>query len=187
MQWEVEMKFPVSELDELAGRLETLGAVFASPTCQVDQYYGHPARDFAETDEALRIRQTDQGVWITYKGPNLDSATKTRREIELRLGDEEPFDSVSGMLQALSFVPVATVTKSRREATLCYQSQQIKVALDEVEQLGQFVEFEVISNQDQFDSARTALLSLTGSLGLGNSERRSYLELLLASKTGGAV
>ena len=42
-------------------------------------------RDFAQTDEALRIRQVSGANQITYKGPKIDEATKTRREIEIPL------------------------------------------------------------------------------------------------------
>ena len=62
------------------------------PAEQVDTYFSHPARDFAATDEALRIRSIDQENFVTYKGPKLDATTKTRREIdglERKLGNEK--------------------------------------------------------------------------------------------------
>ena len=44
-----------------------------------------PCRDFAQTDEALRIRTVGDTSFVTYKGPKLDATTKTRRELELPL------------------------------------------------------------------------------------------------------
>ncbi len=85
MPYEVEMKFPAADLAELESRLAGLGATIAAPQSEVDVYFAHPARDFAKTDEALRIRRKGSLNFITYKGPKIDAATKTRREIELPL------------------------------------------------------------------------------------------------------
>ena len=82
MPIEVEQKFPVADRAALDRQLAALGFVPRDAELQVDQYFAHPARDFARTDEALRIRRVGQFNYITYKGPKLDATTKTRREIE---------------------------------------------------------------------------------------------------------
>ena len=87
MHIEVEQKFRATHSAELLARLERMGAVFAEPVVQVDLYFAHPARDFAQTDEALRIRRVGERNFVTYKGPKLDAMTKTRRELELPLAD----------------------------------------------------------------------------------------------------
>ena len=87
MSIEVEQKFAVDDHREIQRRLEQLGAHEAGGVEQVDRYFNHPARDFAQTDEALRLRRVGEANFVTYKGPKLDAATKTRREIELPLGD----------------------------------------------------------------------------------------------------
>lgn len=56
MKYEVEKKFPVDDLNEVVAKLEELSATFSEPVVQVDRYFAHPVRDFASTDEALRIR-----------------------------------------------------------------------------------------------------------------------------------
>ena len=48
-----------------------------------DIYLNHPARDFAETNEAFRIRRISDENRITYKGPRRSGPTKTREEIEI--------------------------------------------------------------------------------------------------------
>ncbi|HVJ68329.1 MAG TPA: hypothetical protein VM510_10115, partial [Caulifigura sp.] len=54
----------------------------------------------------------------------------------------------------------------------------ILVTIDEVTGLGLYAELEAQAEEAEFESVRDALLKLAGSLGLGASERRSYLELL---------
>ena len=180
MPIEVEQKFPISDPVAFQRRLATLVPVVGKTETQADSYYNHPARDFAKTDEALRIRRVGASNYFTYKGPKLDEATKTRREIEIAIGSGEPAAAEAGeMLEALGFVPVATVRKQRRHASVSWQGQEVLVALDKVEELGSFVELEIIATEGQLDKARDCLMSLAAHLGLANAERRSYLELLL--------
>lgn len=83
--YEVELKYPVADVAALEARLASLGASWHGVSEQVDRYFNHPSRDFAVTDEALRLRSTPAGVAVTWKGPRLDTTAKTRREIELPL------------------------------------------------------------------------------------------------------
>src|SRR4029079_17138635 len=85
VQFEVEQKHRVDDTGALTDRLAALGVAIGPPAVQVDQYFAHPCRDFASTDEALRIRTTGGASFVTYKGPKVDKTTKTRREIELPL------------------------------------------------------------------------------------------------------
>jgi adenylate cyclase class 2 len=181
MKYEVEQKFPVDDLADVQSRLIELGAAISPPQEEWDLYFVHPVRDFARTDEALRIRRKKDFYAITYKGPKIDQTTKTRREIELPLGDtaEVALQWVE-LLKALGFSPLAEVRKSRRKAWVKWDNRQVEVSLDRVEQLGAFVELELVVEPAELEAARAVVASLAERLGLRNSERRSYLELLLA-------
>lgn len=183
MPWEVEQKFPVADVALLEAKLAELGAAPGDPQTQVDRYFAHPARDFARTDEALRIRRVGNENFVTYKGPKVDAVTKTRREIELPLpGGDAGAHDFAELLAALGFRPVAEVRKRRRRALVSWRGRQVEVALDEVEGLGSFVELELESNDAGLAEARECIASLASRLGLAGSERRSYLELLLARR-----
>jgi adenylate cyclase class 2 len=211
MSYEVEMKFPVPDRAALESRLAALGATIAAPQSEVDVYFAHPARDFAKTDEALRIRRKgdcpnfrghrgeavvgENGTvpfdakgssnFITYKGPKIDAATKTRREIDLPLPPgEQAAQAWTDLIEALGFTPAGEVCKSRRKAQVDWQGRSVEVSLDEVDRLGAYVELELIAKADGLDAARANIISLAEALGLEGSERRSYLELLRA-KNGG--
>lgn len=183
MVFEVEQKFRVDRLDEIRCACETRGAMFAEPIGQVDCYFRHPARDFGQTDEAFRLRQVGERNWITYKGPKIDSTTKTRRELELPLPDGvETFNRFRELLVALGFTPVGEVRKRRRYAQMNWLGAPLTVVLDQVEGLPPHVEIETMSEEHELDAARDRIASLARELGLGSSERRSYLELLLNSR-----
>ena len=179
MRYEVEMKFRAGDMALLELRLAALEVEIAPPQPEVDVYFQHPARDFRQTDEALRIRRKGPRNFITYKGPKIDPATKTRREIDLPLPPgEESAGAWTGLIEALGFVAVGVVRKSRRKAHVPWQGRQVECSLDEVEGLGQFVELELIVESEGVETAKTCVASLAESLGLEGSERRSYLELL---------
>ncbi|MEN6452319.1 MAG: class IV adenylate cyclase [Thermoguttaceae bacterium] len=173
------MKFPVGEAAAFVARLGELGVAASEPCSEVDVYFAHPARDFARTDEALRLRRKGERFFITYKGPKVDPTTKTRREIEIPLeGDEARFHAWFALLGELGFTPAGEVKKRRRKAEIPWQGHAVEGLLDEVEGLGSYVELELIADADGLDTARQCLASLAQRLGLTGSERRSYLELL---------
>lgn len=183
MAFEVEQKFSVPHFDSLTDALKSLGGKLAAPRREVDQYYNHPARDFAVTDEALRLRTVGSESRITYKGPKIDRTTKTRREIELPLTGQT-VESWAELLKALGFRPVAEVRKHRRKAWIAWEGQRVEVSLDDVDEVGPFVELELMADASSLESARGCIASLAQRLGLEVSERRSYLELLLERRQG---
>jgi adenylate cyclase, class 2 len=176
---EIEQKFPLADVAALWERLAAEGVVFGPPVRQVDTYFAHPARDFRQTDEAFRLRQVGDDNRLTYKGPKLDSTTKTRREIEVPLapGTVQAADYQS-LLHALGFTVGGLVRKTRRTARVDVDGFSIEVAWDEVDRLGVFVELEIRADDEALPRAKEALAALARRWRLTASERRSYLELL---------
>jgi adenylate cyclase class 2 len=180
MIWEVEQKYRVADLASIRERLMALGATLGEPFEQADRYLNHPSRDFRLTDEALRLRQSGEAMFVTYKGPRIDLTTKTRQEIELPL----PFGPATiadftQLFEALGFRRVITVSKRRQPAELSWQGHAVQVALDDVAGVGTFVELEVVSDEAGLAGAKQAIQGLGSRLGLDQVERRSYLELFL--------
>jgi adenylate cyclase class 2 len=183
MPFEVEQKFKVPDLTAIAERLIALGAKPGEPQLQVDQYFNHPARDFGQTDEALRIRRVGENNYLTYKGPKLDATTKTRREIEAPIGvGESTAEQFAELLELLGFRRVAEVRKRRRHATLVRSDRTIEIVLDDVEHVGSFVELECVTDETHMEAAKEAIASLANELGLRENERKSYLEQLLGRR-----
>ncbi len=190
MTYEVELKFPLvyegvaCNVATLLAQLGQLGAERGSVVKQRDVYFAHPNRDFAETDEAFRLRTTGSQNCITYKGPIVDKQAKTRHEIEIPLGDgSQNAQQFGEMLELLSFHPAGTVAKQRTLFRLPWEDRTIEVVLDEVDGLGTFLEMEILAEEAARAAARDCLLRLAAHLGLENSIRQSYLCMLLRKPT----
>jgi adenylate cyclase class 2 len=178
--YEVELKFPLGAAEPLRSRLLALGAVARDREYHVDRYFHHPCRDFHQTDEALRIRVDGIGVSLTYKGPKIDEATKTRREQQVRFsGGETEAQKLADLLNALGFRQARTIRKHRDLFDLVWEGRRIEIALDNVADLGSFVELESCCSADDVAGTRESVQRLADLLGLVGSERKSYLELLL--------
>ena len=180
---EVEMKFPVADFAPLEGKLAAWGASQLKSRREEDHYFNAPDRDFAQTDEALRLRRVASTNSLTYKGPKLDPQTKTRTEIEVPLAPgQEALEAMSQLLANLGYHSVAVVQKIRRVFRTNKEGFDLEICLDEVTDVGRFVELEILAAEERLDEARRVLQAAAADLGLTASERRSYLELLLASR-----
>ncbi|MEM1873205.1 MAG: class IV adenylate cyclase [Acidilobaceae archaeon] len=167
---EVEAKYRVGceRFASIASTLESMGFENRGDSLEVDEYYQHPCRDFAATDEALRVRRRGDGaVELTYKGPRESSLNyKGRLELTARVADSE---QLSKVLEALGFKKAVVVVKQRR----VYEKSGVSVALDEVRGLGCFVEIE---------GGLESIESVAEKLGLKREDyvAETYAELLLA-------
>ena len=185
MSFEVEVKYRTTGHADLARRLTALGAVPGPEITQEDAYLSHPARDFARTNEALRLRRVGGSNRITYKGPRRDGPTKTREEIELPLGEgAESFERWLRLLTNLGFRPVAVIRKARQPFHLSHRGRPVEVVLDVAEGIGEFAEVEAIARDEaDLPAARSAVLDLAGVLGLTDVEPRSYLRMALEQRS----
>lgn len=178
--YEVELKLRADH-DDLREALAAHRADHVDSRTQTDTYYDAPHRDFAETDEALRIRhETPENgevvTKITYKGPLVESESKTREEHETVVDSEA---ALEGVLSGLGFEPAATVEKDRE----FYALEGYTISLDDVTGLGEFVEIEREATESEVEAVREGAVDLLGDLGLDASDqiRTSYLGLLLAA------
>ena len=104
--------------------------------------------------------------------------TKTRTKSKCPGGPDQ--GELAQILVCLKYRSSGIVEKQRRIFELSWRQFETEISLDSVSGLGEFVELEIVTDEGQVDAARNALLNLAGQLGLRQSERCSYLELLLA-------
>jgi len=128
-----------------------------SSTSQEDLYLDFDDCRLMLSDSVLRIRSSGDGVWITYKGPrHFEGGEKVREELEALVGSEEcqtilgklgisercpkDLERLLGVLNELGIKERVRVRKRRRELRI--NGMELRVYLDDVEHLGEFVEVE---------------------------------------------
>jgi len=74
---------------------------------------------------------------------------------------------------------VAVVRKRRTVYELKRDGFTLEFCIDTVEGVGDFAEIEIMAEQNDYERARDLLQKVAQELGLGSSERRSYLQMLL--------
>jgi len=166
---ELEMKAKIDRYSQ--GRIDQIikRAEFLQEKYEEDIYFSSPIRDFKETDEALRVRYSGENTILTYKGPKLDKISKSREEFEAFVSGD-----IEEILQKLGYRMVLNVRKKRR----VYAYREFTVSIDDVEDLGEYIEVELKSDNLQDIKKIEDLFNLL----FLESERRSYLELLLFKK-----
>ena len=175
---EVEVKARVEDLRHVERAIIALGAAPIGIENQADTYYNALSCDFAKTDEALRIRAQDNKFFLTYKGPKMDSVSKTRKEFEVEINDTS---NMGDILSSLGFSPVATIVKRRRK----YRIGEFLIAIDDVRNLGYFIEVEIpLKDPKNHEEKVESIFRFIEKLGINRTStvRESYLEMLLGKK-----
>lgn len=172
---EIESKYRSPGNDKIEKALVKMGAKKTAEETMEDVYFAHPGRDFGKTDEALRVRKRSDGAEMSYKGPRMSiERAKAREEINLKIDNAL---TAQRIVERLGFKEVCVVKKSRKS----YILDKVRVDVDEVEGLGEFVELEILTESPEMSQE---LLELArNELALEKLEPRTYLELILDKKT----
>jgi adenylate cyclase, class 2 len=181
---EIEMKFAVDDFAAIVQQLSKWQAKVQPTIEEADHYFNAPDRDFGRTDEAFRLRTVGEQNRMTYKGPKQPGPAKTRTEIEIGI---EPgaraAEQFRQLVQKLGYRATAVVKKRRTVYDFESDGFVLQACCDEVETLGRFIEIEIVAEPEKKQRAEAVLLDVARELGLAASERRSYLEMVLAKQS----
>lgn len=178
---EVEIKVRISNIEKLKDTLISMGFECIGMVREEDVYFDDKNGSIRLNDQALRLRKTSDGtsqkekVEITYKGKKLEETAMTRQELETEVKD---FECMKQILSGLGFFPVEPkVIKNRIQ----YEKDKMHACLDEVENLGSFLELELlVEDASQKDDALMQLGDVLYQLGYDRKDttRVSYLTQL---------
>jgi adenylate cyclase class 2 len=166
MAQEIEMKFPVPDHSDIRTTLASLAAKEVGSVEQTDRYLDFPDKSLLASDSGLRVRRVaGKPDVLTFKGPRQEGTdAKIREELESVCSSGGSIDAI---LDAMGMVELVTVCK-RRDA---FALDGCDVLLDEIDELGCFVEVE--------GPTLDAVQSVCAKLQLpGTPIRASYAQLL---------
>ncbi len=181
---EVEVKIPLFRRSQTEQSLMKLGFAPGDLIRESDCYYNSDLHDFMESDEALRIRISENltglssRAELTYKGPKLDTVSMTRKELETEISSPQTCRLI---LEALGYRPFFPVNKLRQY----YHRDTVTACVDQVEGLGSFLELEILAEEESeraeaLKKIETILDDLD--LSLSESTTLSYLCMLLKKR-----
>ncbi len=161
---EIEVKFPVQDLQTIETRLLEMKARLLRPRVhEVNLRFDTSLGDLKRQDQVLRLRQGDD-FRLAFKGPtDAKSGVAEREEIEFAVAD---FDDARKFLEALGFRVVVIYEKYRT----AFQLGEAEILLDETP-IGNFIEIEAPSQEQ--------IRAIARQMGLdwGNRLTDSYLAL----------
>lgn len=185
MNIEVEIKVKIDNLEEIKQKLSKIGNLVKSIN-QIDDYYVPAHKDFFSrkpyTNEWLRIRNNPDKVIFEYdRSINQadDGSQEYAEEYETEVSHPE---NLRKILEFLDFKKSVTVNK-KREYWMC---GDIEVALDEVKDLGSFIEAEAKGDFKDTKDARLSCIKFLEDLGIKDVEKNQinfgYPNLILNNK-----
>lgn len=169
---EIEVKVKIEDIEEVKKKLMEMGVVFSEPKQQIDDYYKQKGKE-TETQRQgsyiIRIRSENGKFFLTMK--ILTGKQGVWEEFETKISDKEQMEK---MLDKMGYVVVISKVKERTQGKF----NDFEINLDKIEGLGNFVEFELIT--DDSKKAKERILSLIEKLGLPkeNIIHKGYVRLL---------
>ncbi|HLC58692.1 MAG TPA: class IV adenylate cyclase [Candidatus Nanoarchaeia archaeon] len=171
--FEVEVKAKISDKEDIKNKLISLGAIFKNKKYQHDILLDHPNLDFSKTDQVLRIRNQDNKWQLDYKGPFTinENGIKSREEYSVNIEDGK---QIKNIFTLLNFKLVGEVEKTRES----YIFNEMNIDLDEVTNLGSFIEIEILSTEENSEDSKIKIFEFLYKLGIKETVKKDYLELL---------
>jgi adenylate cyclase, class 2 len=132
---EVEIKFRIDDLDDLARRLKAARFRLITPRMlELNTLYDLPGQPLRERGDLLRLRKYGSDWVLTHKTKGSAGRHKSRVETETKIADGKKMDAI---LQALGYQPMFRYEKFRAE----WGDDQGHVLVDETP-IGDFGEIE---------------------------------------------
>lgn len=167
----------IGDLGELAETLGRLGFKRTREVEQRDEYFDTPGGALSGHDYVVRLRFEDGLPTVCVKGPRFftDQQAYSRLELEFPGGDIERLRTAlsgRGLLQTWTF--------EKRRTEFRSEQRRVLVAVDEVPELGHFIEIE--GTTPDTTPVRAAIQQF-----ISGPERRNYKELFVAIKAAAGV
>lgn len=169
MQKEIEVKAKVDNLPELRVKLEALGCIFETSVTHEDTYFVNFDTDFAvfmPNTNFLRIRKqmregNEINIFFTLKRPQSNELDCIEKSIGI--------SSAGPLVEALVLMGYHEVVKVRKTRTKTRYGE-MEICLDEVSDLGSFIEVERITEGDG-EAVQNELFAFLETLGISRQAR----------------
>lgn len=170
---EIEVKARLKDKAGFLKRAEQLGITFGPVISQTDTIFLGEHSEHDPEWNIFRLRKEKDKALLTMKY-KASSRAYDRHERELEVSDEK---SMTDILARVGYIEDISYTKHRQVA----KYNTVELCLDEVEDLGWFVEAEILTDDTaDADAVQAELWELLQQLGIKPADRldKTYNELM---------
>ena len=179
---EIEVKFPLKNKQQVISFLSLHAKKKLERDYQRDTYFTPKHRNFLNAKfpfEWLRLREGKKGIFLNYKHfyPENEKVIEYCDEFETKIDNSV----IRKILDSLDFKELVTVEKER----MSWVFNGVEVSIDDVKNLGSFIELEITTSFDEPKKAKEFLYELIKEIGaqVGEEDYRGYPYLLLEKKS----
>jgi len=166
---EIEVKAKIDNFELILEKLNNLGCTLSEPLTQKDMIFLPSDIPFSEIRNraikqgvnVIRIRNQNGKLILTLKQPQANELDCIEKETVI-----EDANQMQDMLRLLNYVEVVKINKVRRKC----KYQNYEICLDEVENLGNFIKIEKISDEDAL-KVQEELFQILMQLGVPKENR----------------
>lgn len=163
MHQEIEIQVIIKNPEKIEARLNEVGK-FVKSRKQVDKYFVPPYRDFFTKDmpdEYLRVRHEEGKNHLNYSFLHFGEDGWLRSTDEYETLVDKP-EVVEEIFEKVGLIPKVTVKKIRKY----FDCGDFEVTLDQIEDLGDFMEVEAKKDFGGVDKTRKACEDFLNSLNV---------------------
>lgn len=162
---EIEVKAKLNNKEQIISKLKSLGCVFEESKKQNDVVYVERVGNletFLSNKNFLRIRESNGKYLLTLKSNGENSLSKIEHETLVSSKEE-----TENILKLIGMVPIVTVNKIRSIS----HYNQFEICIDGVEDLGDFIEVESVTDEGDAEKIQNKMFSFLESLGIKKEDR----------------
>ena len=150
MKIETEEKYYCMEPEKLIALATALGFKKTKETLETDEYFTDIYSKFIKNRTCLRIRKkNNEYMEITYKGKS-DSLLGQYCKLENNINASiEDYENYINLFSALGYYSYVEVEKKRITYSLEDNGYQYSIMIDTLPEIGGFVEFEILADQNK--------------------------------------
>lgn len=167
---EIEVRARISDASKIKDLLQTK-AEFVESSSENDLYLRHESD--VERSLVLRIRRKENRSFLTFKGKSKGDDTAWL-DVDLPLSHP---DDLENLLLGSGYTEVVRINKHRST----YQGQDFEINLDEIDNLGSFIEIEGRGTDSNRTAVEQKITQYLIALGVQKSDiiRKGYVTLML--------
>lgn len=176
---EVEVKIRIDDADATVAALEKQGCVFSQTIVQRDIVYianDQPTVPVPAGVNVLRIRvEKDRKIFTLKRSDFGNNLSKLEHEVEIE--DEARMGEI---IKLLDYKIIADTTKARRKCKI----ENFEICVDRVNELGDYLEIEEMTDRDP-KQAQREMLEFLEKLGIDSSRQEEFgYDVLYVRKYG---